>query len=65
LTRRIICFRKAGRRYRRSEEIHRLKLYRPAEIVKILKRTGFHVERLESYGCFQLPAGIAAFCARK
>ena len=65
LTRRIISFRKIGGRYRRSEEIHRLQLYRAAEIVAILHRTGFHVERLTGYGRFRLPVGIAAFSARK
>jgi SAM-dependent methyltransferase len=65
LTRRIISFRKTGSRYRRSEEIHRLQLYRPAEIVASLNRAGFHVEHLKAYGQFRLPVGIAAFLARK
>jgi SAM-dependent methyltransferase len=65
LTRRIISFRKTGSRYRRSEEIHRLHLYKAAEIVAILNRTGFHVTRLKGYGRFRLPVGIAAFVARK
>jgi SAM-dependent methyltransferase len=65
LTRRIISFRKTGSRYRRSEEIHRLHLYRAAEIVEILDRTGFHVECLKAYGRFPLPVGIATFVARK
>ena len=65
LTRRIISFRKTGGRYRRSEEIHRLQLYKAAEIVTMLNRTGFHVTRLKAYGQFRLPAGIAAFLARK
>ena len=65
LTRRIISFRKTGSRYRRSEEIHRLQLYRAAEIVEMLNRTGFHVECLKGYGRFRLPVGIAAFVARK
>lgn len=65
LVRRIICFREIGRSYRRTDEIHRLQLYRPAEIVRILRRTGFGVECLNSYGAFQLPAGITAFVARK
>ena len=65
LTRRIISFRKTGSRYRRSEEIHRLHLYRAAEIVETLKRAGFQVECLKGYGRFRLPVGIAAFVARK
>ncbi len=65
LTRRIISFRKIGSRYRRAEEIHRLRLYQATEIVAILNRVGFHVERLTSYGRFRLPVGITAFVARK
>jgi SAM-dependent methyltransferase len=65
LTRRIISFRKTRRRYRRSEEIHRLQLYKAEEIVAILNRAGFHVEPLKAYGQFRLPAGIVAFLARK
>jgi len=65
LTRRIISFRKTGSRYRRSEEIHRLRLYPAAEIVEILNRTGFRVECLKGYGRFRLPVGITAFVARK
>ncbi len=65
LTRRIISFRKTGSRYRRSEEIHRLLLYKVSEVVAILNRTGFHVECLKGYGRFRPPVGIAAFLARK
>jgi SAM-dependent methyltransferase len=65
LTRRIISFRKTGSRYRRSEEIHRLHLYKTDEIVAMLNRTGFHVTRLKGYGRFRLPVGISAFLARK
>jgi hypothetical protein len=65
LTRRIISFRKTGSRYRRREKIHRLRLYGTAEILAMLSRTGFHVTCLKGYGRFRLPAGIAAFLARK
>ena len=65
LTRRIISFRKIGSRYRRAEEIHRLCLYQATEIVAMLNRAGFHVERLNSYGRFRLPVWITAFVARK
>jgi len=65
LTRRIISFRKTGSRYRRSEEIHQLRLYKAAEIVEVLTRTGFHVESLKGYGRFRLPVGIAACVASK
>lgn len=65
LTRHIICFRKTGSRYRRSEEVHRLHLYHADEIVAMLSQTGFYVECLKGYGRFRLPVGIAAFLARK
>ncbi|HVP47371.1 MAG TPA: methyltransferase domain-containing protein [Bryobacteraceae bacterium] len=65
LTRRIICFRKTGRRYRRSEEIHRLRLYSADEVVEMLRRAGFRAECLRGYGRFRLPAGIVAFVAKK
>jgi SAM-dependent methyltransferase len=65
LTRKIICFRKRGRQYRRSEETHPLHLFPGADIVEMLGRAGFEAERLTAYGRFQLPVGIAAFLARK
>jgi len=65
LTRKIICFRQRGRQYRRSEETHRLHLYPGVEISEMLGQAGFQAERLTAYGRFQLPAGIAAFLARK
>ena len=65
LARRIISFRKTGTLYRRSEEIHRLHLYIPSEIVKVLRRAGFRVELFSAFGKFRLPPGITAFVARK
>jgi len=65
LTRKIICFRKRGQQYRRSEETHRLYLYQGAEIAEMLGQAGFEAKRLAAYGRFRLPVGIAAFLARK
>jgi len=65
LTRQITCFRKRGREYRGSEETHRLYLYTGAEIVEMLGQAGFEAKRLAAYGRFRLPAGTAAFLARK
>jgi SAM-dependent methyltransferase len=65
LTRRIISFRRIGGRYRRSEEIHRLRLYSADEMVRMLRRAGFEVKCLTAYGRFRLPPGILAFLARK
>ncbi|HUI43241.1 MAG TPA: class I SAM-dependent methyltransferase [Terriglobia bacterium] len=66
LTRRITSFRKLGKRYRRSEETHRLRLFESAEIGELLRQTGFHqVERFAAFGRFRLPVGITAFLGRK
>jgi SAM-dependent methyltransferase len=60
LTRRITTFRKTGRRYRRSHEVHRLRLYRPSQVVAALRQAGFAVRRLPPYG-----EGWDVFLARK
>ena len=65
LTRRIVSFRKVGDLYRRSEEVHRLRLYRPDDIVAELRRAGFGVRRLRGYGRVRLPSGWVAMVARK
>jgi len=65
LTRRIISFRKIGGRYRRGEEIHRLRLYSADEVVTMLERAGFRAECMRGYGQFRLPPGIVCFLARK
>lgn len=65
LTRRIVCYRRLGSRYRRTAETHRLQLYRPADILRALAGAGFRAEPLAAYGRFRLPPGIHAFLARK
>jgi SAM-dependent methyltransferase len=65
LTRRIVSFRKVGRLYRRCEEVHRLRLYRPGEITAALRRAGFAVRALRGYGRARLPSGWIALAARK
>jgi SAM-dependent methyltransferase len=65
LTRRMTTFRRVGRLYRRGEEIHRLHLYRGAEIVTALRRLGFRNRRLRGYGDFRLPRGLVGIVARK
>jgi hypothetical protein len=65
LTRRIITFRKAGRTYRRAEEIHRQRLYSAPAISAELRRAGFRVRPIRSYGSYHLPKAHAAFIARK
>jgi len=65
LTRRIITLRKSGEQYRRSDEVHRQRLYTPREITAQLRRAGFRVRTTRSYGTYHLPQRHAAFIARK
>lgn len=65
LRRRIVTFRKSGRLYRRSEELHTLRLYSPVDLVADLADCGFAIEHLRSYGQFPLPPGIAGLLATK
>ncbi len=65
LTRRMTVFRKKGKHWRRSHEVHRLRLYPPAEIESMLRRTGLRVRRVRSYGGRAFPRGLTGFVARK
>ena len=65
LTRRMTLFRKAGRFYRRSEQTHRLRVYRRAEIAALLRAAGFSVRHLRGYGRLKLDGGHAAILARR
>ncbi len=65
LTRNIISFRKIGEWYRKSEEIHRVKLYPVQEIVDRLTQVGFQVQVLSGYGNFKLSPAHAVFVASK
>jgi SAM-dependent methyltransferase len=65
LTRRITTFRKAGEYYRRSDEVHRQRLYRAPEVAGELRRVGFRVRMMRGYGRYRLPGARAAFVARK
>jgi hypothetical protein len=65
LTRRITTFRKAGDYYRRSDEVHRQRLYRAPEVAGELRRVGFRVRMMRRYGRYRLPGARAAFVARK
>jgi SAM-dependent methyltransferase len=56
LTRRIVSFRRAGKLYRRSEEVHRLRLYHPAEVKRMLRRAGFECTIARGYGSSRLPS---------
>jgi SAM-dependent methyltransferase len=65
LTRRITTFRKEGEHYRRSDEVHRQRLYRAPDIATELRRVGFRVRTVRGYGGHRLPRAHAAFVARK
>jgi SAM-dependent methyltransferase len=65
LTRRMVVYRKIGKQYRRSEEVHVLRLYRPTEIARWLRSAGFEIKILKSYRDFHFPNGLVVFVARK
>jgi SAM-dependent methyltransferase len=65
LTRYITAFRRIGKLYRRSEELHRLRLYEVRDLLILLRNRGFKVKRLRTYGEFEFPRGWAALAARK
>jgi SAM-dependent methyltransferase len=64
LTRRITTFRQSTDCWRRSDEVHRQRLYRPAELARLLRSAGFRVQRLAGY-VDRFPPGVAGFLAKK
>lgn len=65
LTRRLTSFRKRGTSYRRSTEVHRLKLFDPATLEQELLATGFAVKRLTGFGRVRFQSGHTGFLAQK
>ncbi len=65
LRRRIVCYRDVDGDYRKSEEVHRLRLYPAEEVADQLRAAGFRARVLSRYGCFPLVAGVAAVVAVK
>jgi SAM-dependent methyltransferase len=65
LTRWMTTFRRVGAHYRRNEEMHRLRLYRPAEVVAALRGAGFRLTHKGHYGALKLAAGHTAYFARR
>jgi SAM-dependent methyltransferase len=65
MERRIVGFRKVGDYYRRIDEVHRVRLYEPLELVAELERVGFRVRTMRAYGDLPLEEGHTAFVARK
>jgi SAM-dependent methyltransferase len=65
LTRHITSFRLVGRHYRRTDEIHQLKLYRRNQVCEMLRRVGFKVRVRRGYGTDRLAAGHLVYIARR
>lgn len=65
LTRRIITLRQVGELYRRTDEVHRQRLFNTPALAEELSQIGFQVEMRDRYGQFSLPPARVAFIARK
>lgn len=65
LERRITTFRKVGALYRRSEEVHRQRLYAPSEVLAALRAAGFRARAARGYDSLRFPRGLSAFFATK
>lgn len=65
LTRRITTFRKAGKCYRRADEIHRVQLYTSEEMTDLLRQAGFKARPIRRYGKYELRKARVAFIAQK
>jgi SAM-dependent methyltransferase len=63
LTRTITTFRRSGRGYRRTQEVHRQHLFTPAEMLAGLRAAGFRGRKLARYGDTRLPTAWHAFAA--
>ena len=65
ICRRIVALRRFGKKWRRSEEVHYLRLYSVAEVAGCLARCGFRVRVVRGYGKFRFPRGIDGVVALK
>jgi hypothetical protein len=61
----MTIFRKVGKLYRRSQEVHQARLYPRTHVTRELERAGFKVRVVRGYGQQPLAAGHIAFVARK
>lgn len=61
----ITTFRKVGKLYRRSYEVHRQRLYKSSELAPLLRSIGFSVHVVKKYGDYTLLPGRLGFIARK
>jgi SAM-dependent methyltransferase len=65
LERHITTFRRDGALYRRSHEVHRLRLYDRGQFLAPLRKIGFRVRTLARYGPLRLPPGYQAYLCHK
>jgi SAM-dependent methyltransferase len=65
LTRQISTFRKVGQLYRRSDEIHRLRLIGASHAISAVRKAGFFAHTIQSYGEFRLRRGWYGVVCRK
>jgi SAM-dependent methyltransferase len=65
LTREITSFRKRGATYRREHETHVLRLFDRARVLAELRKPGFRVRTIRSYGELRFPPGYVGFVAKK
>lgn len=63
--RRIVSFRQVGKDYRRTEEVHDLRLYKGTELASELREIGFRVRLVRSYGSQHFRRGHVGIVARK
>ena len=63
LERRMVLFTRDGDVYRRSDEVHRLRLYRAATVTDLLDAAGFETTLLAAYGDRTAPSGWIAVAA--
>jgi SAM-dependent methyltransferase len=65
LSREITSFRQAGKAYRRTDEVHRVRLLERDFVARALRRQGFLVRVINGYGVLRFERGHVGFVARK
>jgi SAM-dependent methyltransferase len=65
LTRHITSFRQVGTLYRRSHEVHRLRLIEGHAVTEELSALSFRVRRLRRYGDYRMPPGYVGLLGLK
>jgi len=63
--RRITTFRRAGKSYRRSDEVHRVGVYDVGAVLNDLRVGGFRARTMSGYGGTALPPRRVVFVARR